>query len=110
MVMLRLLASVLAVTLLAQPMVTVQRAVAVETGCAQTATHGLAASVVDEADCEGCDMPGCRMMAGCAGTAPAMTTETVLVLLPSVGLAAESDVSLRRDAGSRPPPFQPPKP
>ncbi len=107
----RFLASVLVVVYLATLVVPAVRAqpVAPEVpGCEQI-TQENHAGEAGEQDCQRCDSPECRLMAGCVMTTPAAMNEASFEFLLSFDLAQETDLTPRRGDRERTPLLPPPR-
>lgn len=111
--MLKGLASILMVAQLATlttPIVAGQPASTDAPACAEVATHASGSTgVVAEVDCQGCDVPECHALQGCAGAAPALANYVSVGLDLSSSLTDSTDPISRYIAGEYTPISPPPR-
>lgn len=77
--------------------------------CAQVAAHGTDIGAVTEADCQGCDLPDCHALHGCAGAAPALANAVTVQLGLWFGSSDDAELIAHHVAGDRTPTSPPPR-
>lgn len=113
--MLKVLASLLLVAQLAMLTTPIVAAQPADTGaeapaCGQVAVHASGATgVVAEADCQGCKLPDCHALHGCAGAAPALAHNVSVTLALWSSLTESTDPISRHIAGEYTPTSPPPR-
>lgn len=78
--------------------------------CVQVATHvGGATGVLVEADCQGCELPDCHALHGCAGATPALANDVTVQLEVSFALSDDAELLSRHVVGDSTPTSPPPR-
>lgn len=111
--MLKALAPVLLVAqmaMLATPAMSARPVERAAPPCVQVATHvGGSTNVLVEADCQGCELPDCHALHGCAGAAPALAHYVTVQLDLSFGASDYAELLSRRVTGDNTPISPPPR-